>query len=40
MNEQDIYDVYKYALAINGLALEYIVPLTEELCLIDVKNNG
>ena len=25
MNEQDLYDVYKYALAFNGLTLEYIV---------------
>ena len=40
LNEQDLYDVYKYALAINRLALEYITLLTEELCLIAVKNNG
>ena len=48
MNEQDLYDVYKYALAINGLASEYIFgqspnlfnPITSELCLIAVKNNG
>ena len=44
MNEQDLYDVNKYALAINRLALEYIVdsrfnPLTSELCLTAVKNN-
>ena len=48
MNEQDLYDFYKYVLAINGLASEYIFgqspnlfnPITSELCLIAVKNDG
>ena len=40
LNEQDLYYVYKYALAINGLTLEFINQKTEELCLIAVKNNG
>ena len=39
LNEQDLYYVYKYALAINGLAIEFINQQTEELCLIAVNNN-
>ena len=40
LNEEDLYYVYKYALAINGLAIEFINQQREELYLIAVKNNG